>query len=224
MNMFLRAILKVDEGVLIVRFIIYRTIFRCRASIACRRTEYLNRLVRCVGREFLGAQSFTGVQWHTQPFPGYVHDKPGGKRTSEICWEAPVGITIYLDEKPVLGMAVEFRGPHLCIRQLQGVAGVHLPDELKDWPARFVEGAMNFLCNTEELVSVRLYAADQRWSYKRPFNREVELLVLTATELKQYQQRLRRRYDGTARKMGFTRHNNRYYDWRAPVDETQTAD
>lgn len=223
MNIFLRTLLSVERCTREIRLILSNVLFRYRANVASKRLAYLDRLILCVGREFRGTPSFTSVGRHTQPAPGYAHSKTG-ERESEICWEAPVGITVYFDEKPVLGMAVEFRGPHLCIKQLQGVAGTQLPNELRDWPARFVKGAMNFLYNTEELVSVRLYTANQRLSYRFPFDKDLKRIVMSKEEKRLYQQRLRRRYDGTARQMGFTRRNNRYYDWYAPTDETQTAD
>ncbi|MCB9818946.1 hypothetical protein H6788_02075 [Candidatus Nomurabacteria bacterium] len=106
-----------------------------------------------------------------------------------------------------MGFAVEFRGPVLCIRQLQGVPGVNIPEALRKWPALFVYGAKNFLYNTEEISSMRLYTADQRPSYEYPAT------DFSETELQDYRRNLRRRYDGTARQQGFKRKGHKFWWW-----------
>lgn len=176
------------------------------ARIANQRIEYLERLVVCAGTEFMRKDSrISGIGWHTQPLPGYCMNN--GAHTSNICWEAPICITIYHDDTPLVGMALEFRGPVLCIRQLQGSPNTEIPEHLRQWPKLFVEAMKLFLFNTKEITSLRLYCADQRPSYRHPHTR------LTKAEMERYQQNLRRRYDGTARQSGMKKVSPKYWEW-----------
>jgi hypothetical protein len=164
-------------------------------------------LVACVGHEFMSAEPrVSAIGYHTQGRPGYAHNS-GNERTSEICWEAPVCITVFLDGEPLVGMAVEFCGSVLSIRQLQGAPGVAVPETLRKWPALFVRSAKLFLNNTDEIVSLRLYDADQRPSYHYPAKNFSE------EEMKSYHRNLRRRYDGTARQQGFKKIKSKYWQW-----------
>lgn len=176
--------------------------------VANRRNKYIERLMFCIGHEFMSIEPRAStIGYHTQPRPGYAVNE-SNERTSEICWEAPVCITVYCEGKPLVGMAVEFRGPVLCIRQLQGAPGVKVPETLRKWPALFVHGAKNFLYNTEEIVSLRLYNADQRPSYEYPIRN-----TLSEVDLEEYRRNLRRRYDGTARQQGFKKKRKRFWEW-----------
>lgn len=179
---------------------------------ANRRQGHLDLIMACVGHGFMEInKKVTGVGCHTQPRPGYCVQ--GTLRTSEICWEAPVCLTVYYEGKPLVGMALEFRGSALCIRQMQGAPNTRIPEDLRAWPKLFVSGMKLFVRNTKEITSLRIYSADQRPSYKYPTSR------FSDEELKIYQQNLRRRYDGTARQSGFKKANSRYWVWRP---QTQT--
>jgi hypothetical protein len=184
--------------------------------VANNRQESLQLLLDCVGYEFADVEpTITSVGFHTQSGPGYCTD--GDVRTSEICWEAPVCITVYVEEKPLIGMAVEFRGPTLCIRQLQGAPGARIPESLRKWPALFVKAGKNFLFNTAGISSLRIYSADQRPSYDYPFP------SLSKEEMVTHQQHLRRRYDGTARQQGFKKMNAKYWAWDLSMLPTVTV-
>lgn len=177
------------------------------ARVANRRGDYIHCLMNCVGYEFISRElEISGIACHTQARPGYSV-RENGERTSEICWEAPVCITVFRNSKPLVGMAVEFRGPILCIRQLQGVPGAKIPETLRKWPAHFVDGAKNFLYNTDEIVALRLYTADQRPSYEHPVGE------FTVKELENYRRNLRRRYDGTARQQGLKKKGPKFWEW-----------
>lgn len=192
---------------LVIGFV--RRNLECRylAWVANRHQDYVELLMSCVAHEFNEASDADfEYEWHTQPLPGYTLNR-SGTRTSEICWEAPVCYTVHLAQKPLVGMAVEFRGKTLCIRQLQGQSGAQIPKNLQRWPALFLSGAKNFLNNTEEFTTLRLYAADQRISYRIPASK------LSEEEMRRYQQNLRRRYDGTARQEGFKKVNTKYWEW-----------
>jgi hypothetical protein len=110
-------------------------------------------------------------------------------------------------------MAVEFRGPVICIRQLQGVAGYKVPENLMRWPALFVEGIKTFLLNSPEISSARLYSAHTRVSYEYPTS------DVPAADFDKYQQNLRRRYDGTARQCGFKKEHRDYWAWDVSMRE-----
>lgn len=202
---------------LISRFRLYRLIIKlkwrrleCRyfAAVAVRRDEYITLLMDCVGGVLLENKiNFSEIGCHIQNLPGYALNDYG-VRTSDICWEAPICVAIYVNNQPILGMALEFRGPVICIRQLQGSKGTHLPEDLKIWPILFVDSVKTFLLNAPEINSMRLYSADTRISYEFPEGR------MTLKEFARYQQNLRRRYDGTARQSGFKKKDGkRYWEW-----------
>jgi hypothetical protein len=181
--------------------------FRYLAHVANRKQTQLELLLQCVVYTFREAEpDLSGYSWHTQPLPGYAHK--GSERTSSICWEGPICFTVYADDRAILGMAVEFRGSTVCIRQLQGAAGSSIPDRLKKWPALFVTAVKMFLLNEPSFRTIRLYSADTRPSYMHP------VMPLTEEKFAKYQQQLRRRYDGTARQCGFKKSpHGKYWEW-----------
>ena len=218
---FLRSFaLRVGLTPLYLNIYSFRLRFYVLAHIANARSEELQLLTMCVGREFRNAtKEFSGIEWRIQAAPGYDADAVG-RRISGICWEAPATIVVYVNKKPLVGMGVEFRGSNLCIRQLQGVPSASIPASLQKWPAMFVTGAMNFLLNTEKYHVVRLYAADQRFSYKNPVfddDRPTEHVYEKRTA--ELRQRLRRRYDGTAKQLGFTKRSRRFWEWTLELVE-----
>ncbi|MFC1733315.1 hypothetical protein ACFL6I_23700 [candidate division KSB1 bacterium] len=147
--------------------------------------------------------------------PGYGYGETIDDRRT-LWWEAPLTVTVWINGYPAFGMAVEFNSKFVCIRQLQGVRGAQVPKDLHKWPQIFVE-----VC--KKLVSeigwrgVRIYRADQNRFYKKPFltwgfaieKKEYEAIV------KKHKPRMRRRYDGTARQLGFDM-KKRYGVWTNP--------
>lgn len=130
-----------------------------------------------------------------------------------VCWETPLGIAIWDKQSPLLALGVEIKHNMLCIRQLQGIPGKRLPEEMRDWPKRFVRLAIRF-ARLSGLKGVRLYRAHTSVFYWAP-----ELQVpegMTRKEaLDAHRQRMRRRYDGTARQMGFVMKKD-YGEWLCP--------
>lgn len=178
--------------------------------VANRLDDDLDLLLTCIGGAFMDAHLGTDnfyFGFHTQPRPGYAMGKDL-LHTSEICWEAPVCYSIYLNDKPLVGMAVEFRGSVLCIRQLQGAPHTKLPNDLRSWPKLFIAGSKLYQHNAKRITSIRLYSADQRPSYKYP------VADFSPEQMADYHRNLRRRYDGTARQCGFKRVNPRYWEWK----------
>ncbi len=119
-----------------------------------------------------------------------------------ICWETPSGITVWLDGKPACAMGFELIGKRLCIRQLQGVAGVQFPVECRNWPRLFIQAAIDF-AQASGLEEVRLYRAHMCLFYEDPVIVIREGVAHNHVPIKLYRQKMRRRYDGTARQLGF---------------------
>ncbi len=133
-----------------------------------------------------------------------------------IVWEAPAGFAVWGEELPLFAMAIEIRKGFLCIRQLQGVPGQPVPPDLRDWPKRFVQVAVRFARLTG-LKGVRLYRAHTCAFYQRPHF--TDLVTMDEPDFveyaNEYRKRMRRRYDGTARQMGFTMKKD-YGEWLCP--------
>ena len=118
------------------------------------------------------------------------------KKKKTIYWEAPIAITLWSKGTPIAGMALELRGRSLCIRQLQGVSGVRFRGALHAWPRLFVQAVIR-TAKRANMQSVRLYRANQSLFYLFPSD------IHTREEFVSYRKRMERRYDGTARELGF---------------------
>jgi len=175
---------------------------------AAKREEEVHSLTKFVGRAFQSRSPFfTGAGWSRYGAPGY-----GQGEKFRICWEATVGITVWLAKEPAIGMGVEFRGKTLCIRQLQGVAGANLK-EMGPWPRTFVSACLAF-AKENGLKRVRLYRADQGLFYRYPDLKPRDGQTYREA-VKEHQRRMRRRYDGTARQMRF-KMKRRWGEWANP--------
>ncbi len=136
-----------------------------------------------------------------------------------VCWDAPLGIAVWDGESAMLAMAVEIKGDMLCIRQLQGVPGKKLPQELRDWPQRFVGASIRF-ARLSGLKGVRLYRAHTCSFYWRP-EMDIPEGKTRLEVLRAHRQRMRRRYDGTARQMGFAIKKD-YGEWLCPSQSARS--
>ena len=149
---------------------------------------------------------FDKVAYCINPTPG--HDRYG------FCWEAPVGITVWLDGKPALSMGIEWRGKDLCIRQLQGATGIMLPEGYKRWPKLFVYACLAY-ARESKVRRVRYYRAHTSWFYKYP-DLEPKDGETPAQALEKHQARMKRRYDWLAKEMKF-RMTTDWGEWVNPV-------
>jgi hypothetical protein len=153
----------------------------------------------------------TGVHTFLAPLPGYARESG-----FDACIEAPVVVVVHINGTPALGMSVEFFRNTLSIRQLQGQKGFACPESLKNWPKLFVEACMGAAieCGIKRL---RLYRADQDLFYKEPhFSDPAEA---SPEAIESIRRRMRRRYDGTARQMGFVMHER----WGELINPTLSA-
>lgn len=142
------------------------------------------------------SDSFTAVQWMLFRSAGYHPE------TSPICWEAPLAVLVYLNRAPAFGVGLEVTDAVVSIRQLQGVQGARIPPELRKWPAYCIEGVQTF-AKVAGFGQVRVYRAHMDLFYRYPHLPE----DMSAEDVSGYvtvvRQRMRRRYDGTARQLTF---------------------
>lgn len=170
--------------------------------------------VAIVFKNVPGFESRVQVSLGLAPEAGYLVDANG---KSAICWETPICITITIDGKETFGLGVELSHKTLCIRQMQGVKGVLPPTNMYMWPCVMVQACLHFAI-TEKLDEVRIYRAEESWFFRHPdvVERPDGDTTSTVAE-REHAVRLRmlRRYNGTARKMGFKR-TKRYFTLHSP--------
>jgi hypothetical protein len=200
------------------------TIIRILWARACWRTywfilvryllihkEHWIPLVRHLGQAFGDMPGITDVTVSIYFRPGYGYAEVfEGRKT--LYWEAPLTVIVWTEAGPIIGLSLEVWGGVLRIRQLQGVVGMQTPESLRKWPRQMVQACIEFAEETASYKEVRIYKADQSLFYKYPD------LHLGKDEdadeaLREHQQRMRRRYDGTARQLGFSE-RPRWYVWK----------
>lgn len=159
---------------------------------------------------FLGLAGVTRVTTEIYHRRGY-----GVREGGAFYWEAPIAIAVWDKDGPFAGMALELRKDAICIRQLQGVSGHHAPEGARDWIRRFVACVQEAAIDLK-VPEVRLYKADESLFYRYPCIEEREGQTW-GEALLEHQQRMRRRYDGTARQMRF-KEDRHWYFWN-PAQE-----
>ena len=181
--------------------------------VAKRRFQEIEDLMYFVGFVFKEiTPRFSAIRLYLLNDMGYGTDSHG-QRVSSICWNAPIALTVYMDECPYLGLGIELRGKTLCIRQMQGVKGVKQLPELHGWPELLVRTCMNY-AETHGLREVRVYKADQEIGFAFP-QIEASEGQTKKEAIEAHQNRMRCRYDRTAQKLKFKK-NKRYYVWKVP--------
>ncbi len=189
--------------------------FKILARLAEGRQDDVQALSVFVGQTIFDAcDTMTSIHAGIYAGIGYCEaNNFEGEKT--IAWEAPVGYLVNIRNRPTLALGVEFRGKVLCIRQLQGVRGAPIPPELRHWPKLLVKACMEYALRLGVIEEVRLYAADQTLFFHYPVF-EDDNGQKYADRVKDHQQRISARYNGTARKLKFAS-NERYYVWRNPT-------
>lgn len=159
-------------------------------------------LSRMLFREF-SFERFSGISWVENMGPGFSDID-----NRAICWETPTGFTLWFDDQPSIAVGVEFSEGTLTIRQLQGVKGKKIPNEFQGWPLRMVQVLVRYARLTR-MRRVRICRAHTSIFYKYPdFGMNVGDEYYKEREA--LRERLRLRYDGTARRAGFTKHADYY--------------
>jgi hypothetical protein len=167
-------------------------------------------LLECLREKFKECTTPVIIRASLSPVQG-MNSRDGHGR---IHWDAPMSVTLWADNSPLVGLAVEFWGNELYIRQLHGVKGVTIPQDLRKWDRIFVEGCKMY-ASTAGLKAVRLCRPTNLFSSKlAQFN------ILSADEQearKEMQGRKKRRYDGTARTTGLKISKSRRWNvWYTP--------
>lgn len=169
-------------------------------------------LEKFVMRSFAGYPSIKRATMALYYRPGYGLGE-SNENIKTLYWEAPLAIALWTKDGPAAGMSVEFRGDTLCIRQLQGVSEVTLTPRERDWPKAFIRGCISFARWTG-VKHIRLYRANQSLFYYFPDFSNVPPEKLEEAE-EGHRARMRRRYDGTARQLGFVM-KPKWGEWTNP--------
>lgn len=178
------------------------------------RLWFLYHVARCQEEDIniISSQVFTALLKHGQAVNKvgwFLFLAPGYNREiSPICWETPVAIIIWINDQPAFGIGLELWRNRINIRQLHGVAGTSIPGEFKPWPKICVKA---ILCAAEIIgaKTVRLYRAHADLFYQDPFIEQIPSGKSREEIVADIRRRMRRRYDGTARQLGF----NMLPDW-----------
>lgn len=144
----------------------------------------------------------------------FAEHGPERNSRNTIWWEAPVTYTVWVNGSPCFGMGLEFHGKRIHIRQLQGVEGVSVPQDLRDWPKRFVLACIRF-AKVWRIEEVRLYKATETIFYSHPLVYRKEGQTRREA-IKISQERMLARYNGTARKAKLQM-KRRYGVWKNPL-------
>lgn len=147
------------------------------------------------------------ISWNSNPGHGPLEER-------KICWEAPLGITFWSDEGPVFAAAFELHWSGFYIRQLQGVSGVVIPEDLRDWPRRLVSECLSF-SRRAGMAEMRLCRAHTSLFYRFPYFGTAGGDEAYEVQAAKHRQRMRRRYDGTARQLGLC-FVGKWAIWRNP--------
>jgi hypothetical protein len=164
-----------------------------------RRAKIIIRLMH----RTLRVPGVSGFSWVENSNPGY-----GEQENRAICWETPTGFVLWFDDRPLVAVGLEFGHATLSIRQLQGVKGSKIPEEIKDWPVRMVRMLVRYARLTG-MKRVRIYRAHTSMFYTYP-DLDLDLGPAYYGAREKLRERMRIRYDGTARKAGFTKYADYY--------------
>jgi hypothetical protein len=213
--LFHRIVWRLVAFVILPAYILYRRgvrrvewFFLVKAML--KRRTLIRALIKSVESAFAHGEGFDHVSAVLYFSRGYgLTEAVDGRGT--FYWEAPLGIAVWTEEGPLVGMAVEFRGDALCIRQLQGVAGARIPKSLLHWPRLFVEACIS-CAEGVGMREVRIYKADQSLFYYFP-TMQLKEGEDSREATRAHRKRMRRRYEGTARQLSFCERSN-WYVWK----------
>ena len=136
----------------------------------------------------------------------------GPLRTKDdIHWDAPVVVVVkYRDEegrkKEACGMSLYLENNSLYVEQLQGGKSVAFPRRFKVWPQLFLKSCIAF-AEAENLDLVCLPKAETLYTYRWP-DLGPNGIPRTEQSIDDHRQRMKLRYDGTARICGFRSEGN----------------
>lgn len=162
-----------------------------------------------IASRFKEYPGFAGISMSIMSSPGH-----GPVEDYKVCWETPLGFTVRDSEGSCIALGLEFHGGFLCVRQLQGVRGRRIARKYRHWPQILIEIAQDYAID-QGLRGVKVYRAHTSLFYWYPDFGSLEEDKDFFAMREDLRIRLRRRYDGTAREMGFVL-KKKYGEWLCP--------
>lgn len=198
-----RILLGISLIIALKVWILYRSLeYRVLCASLMKRNRLFKDLMLSIHREFRRHPEVDGLSMTLGWTPGYSEIEHRA-----ICWEAPMGLAVWIDGRPAFGVGLEFYANTIRIRQLQGVKGVKVPYALRDWPKRLVKALRRFAL-LSGMRGVYIGRAHMSLFFHMP-----HLGVLDGEDpkaaLERHQNRMRMRYDETAKSLGF----ELFQDW-----------
>lgn len=140
----------------------------------------------------------------------------GPLRTKDdIHWDAPIVVVImYHDQegkqKEACGMSLYIENNSLYVEQLQGGKSVAFPRRFKVWPQLFLKSCIAF-AQAANFDQVCLAKAETLYTYRWP-DLGPDGIPRSRQSIQDHRQRMKLRYDGTARVCGFNSGDN-WFVW-----------
>jgi hypothetical protein len=134
-------------------------------------------------------------------------------------WDAPITVSVFRKKRGKKRLALCFSmyviGKTLHIKQIQGVSGTDVPNELKAWPKIFMEACRTFALQ-ESFREVRIPRADSLYSYHTPTLNPELLPESRERAVQQIRTNMRLLYDANALDLGFVS-DGAWFKWLNPV-------
>lgn len=168
-------------------------------------------LLKSIGRTCYHLPGFTNIQNIYLDGLGYIDtdiEKEG------ICWEAPGGIVIRINEIDALGFGFALKGAGLFVLQMQGAEGIKFHRKWYMWPKLMLKGAMAFAENSN-IAEVRVRRANCLSFYEYPVFKSRLSAKEYKTAVANLRARLRQRYDELPLQLGFQMEDD-WMVWKNP--------
>ena len=151
-----------------------------------------------------------------------IRSRPGLDETvsRSIYWDTPIAITVFkrskAEDSAALCMGLSVDNSTIFVRQMQGIAGIYIPEPLQKWPHSFISACQRFAIaeNYRRIVIPRASSMGHTHCPLDQINSEKDHLLR-----EQAKQRLVLRYDGTATELGFVA-KRKHFEWVNPNHKT----
>jgi hypothetical protein len=135
-----------------------------------------------------------------------------------MTWDAPITVSVFRKKRGkkrlALCFSVSLIRDTLNIRQIQGVSGTDVPNELREWPKVFMEACRTF-ARQEALKGVSVPRADSLYSYHAPYLNPDLLPHSRENALRQIRKNMELLYDANALELGFVS-DGVWFKWLNP--------
>jgi hypothetical protein len=133
-------------------------------------------------------------------------------------WDAPITVSVFRKKRGKKRLALCFSmyviGDALNIKQIQGVSGTDVPNELKAWPRIFMEACRTF-ARQETLREVRVPRANSLYSYHTPSLNPELVPDSRKRALERIRSNMELLYDANALELGFVP-DGAWFKWPNP--------